>query len=119
MESLLHCPPALALAIDRAREALLGAHVDQERLACGTEAATIVAALTDDEALALGTLSSQALHGAVADPSIRRVIGERAVRMADALAPLGDLGLPRAWQPDSGLDARQAETLRIQACREP
>ena len=112
MEPLLHCPSALALAIDRAREVLHGSSADEEHLARGAEAATIVAALTDDEALAIGTLTAEALHGADPDPSVGRAIGETAARMARALAPLGDLGLPRNWQPERGLDARQAETLR-------
>ncbi|MGE0583120.1 MAG: bifunctional (p)ppGpp synthetase/guanosine-3',5'-bis(diphosphate) 3'-pyrophosphohydrolase [Steroidobacteraceae bacterium] len=112
MEPLFDCPPALAHAIDRAREALRETVADEERLARAAEAAGIVAALADDEALALGTLVSLALAGVAAPPAVAQAVGERALHFAHALAPLDDLGLPRDWQPERGLDAHQAETLR-------
>jgi GTP pyrophosphokinase len=113
VEPLLHCPPALAQQIDRARGMLLEAGVAAaDRLARGADAAGIVAALTDDAPLALGTLAAHALEGAEVAPTIVHAIGEPAAHCARALAQLGDLGLPRNWQPASGLDARQAETLR-------
>ncbi len=112
MDTVFHCPPALALSIDRARLALRDAGARAEAIERGAHAAEIVAALGDDEALALGTLAFCVFpHGDTASP-LATVVGEPASRLAQALIPLGDLGLPRHWQPASGLDARQAETLR-------
>ena len=112
MEPPLRCPPALALDIERARAALRAAGADDEALARGVDAASIVAALTGEVPLALGTLAAHASGSGEIAPAIVRAVGEPAARCARALAQLGDLGLPRNWQPSSGLDARQAETLR-------
>jgi GTP pyrophosphokinase len=112
VDTVLRCPPALAFSIERARLALRDAGARDADLARGVEAAQIVGALADDEALALGTLTCGALGGRDIDAATSHAVGERAVRLARALAPLGDLGMPRDWQPDRGLDARQAETLR-------
>jgi len=112
VDTVLRCPPALAASIRNARIALRDTHARDADLARGIEAAEIVGALADDEALALGTLAFCALGGRDIDAATSRAIGERAARIARALAPLGDLGMPRDWQPDRALDARQAETLR-------
>ncbi len=112
MDTVLRCPPALASSIENARLVLRNAGARDADLARGAEAAQIVGALVDDEALALGTLACSARGGHDIDAATSSAVGERAVRFARALAALGDLGIPRDWQPERGLDARQAETLR-------
>ena len=112
MEPLFYCPPAHAQEIERVREALRDAGVDESRLARAAEAAGIVAALADDATLAIATLASQALASAAPTTGVAQAAGARALACARELAPLDDLGLPRDWQPERGLDARQAETLR-------
>jgi len=112
VDTALRCPPALAASIQHARIALCDTHARDADIVRGVEAAEIVGALADDEALALGTLAFCALGGRDINTATSRAIGERAARIARALAPLGDLGMPRDWQPDRALDARQAETLR-------
>jgi GTP pyrophosphokinase len=112
VEPLFYCPPAHAQEIERVREALRDAGVDESRLARAAEAAGIVAALADDATLAIATLASQALASAAPTTGVAQAAGARALACARELAPLDDLGLPRDWQPERGLDARQAETLR-------
>jgi len=112
VDTVLRCPPALASSIESARIALVEAAASAADLARGVEAAQIVGALTDDEALALGTLAWCAFDGRDGGPALARAVGERAAGIARDLVPLGDLGLPRDWQPERPLDARQAETLR-------
>ncbi|MBV6423646.1 MAG: GTP pyrophosphokinase [Steroidobacteraceae bacterium] len=112
MDTAFHCPPALASDIERARRALHEAGVPPAVLARSASAAGIVGALTDDATLALGTLGYGALPADGDASVLRGIVGERAAELTRALDALGDLGLPKAWQPASGLDARQAETLR-------
>lgn len=112
VDTVLRCPPALALSIDRTRQVLRDAGARSDTIARGLEAAEIVGALGNDEALALATLTFCAFQGGNTAPPLATLVGARAAQLARALAPLGDLGLPRNWQPTSGLDARQAETLR-------
>jgi len=112
VDTVLRCPPAIASSIERTSVALGEAGAHAAELARGVEAAQIVGALTDDEALALGTLAWCAFEGSDNGAALARAVGERAAGIARALAPLADLGLPRDWQPERPLDARQAETLR-------
>lgn len=124
MDTVAHCPPAIEARVASVRAALLDAGADAARLARGADAALIVGALGEDETLALGTLLAAARADGVdgvdgvdganraIEGAAERIAGERAARFARDLAALGDLGLPRDWQPGRGLDARQAETLR-------
>ncbi len=112
MDTAFHCPPALASDLERARRALHESGVPVETLARSASAAGSVGALTDEATLALGTLGYGALAPGGDAAALTRIVGERAAHFTRALAALGDLGLPKSWQPASGLDARQAETLR-------
>lgn len=112
MDTVLHCPPALEARIESVRVALREAGGAEAGLAPGAEAARVVGALADDEALALGTLLHCAYANGEVNAAAASAAGERAMHVVRALAPLDDPGLPRDWQPGRGLDARQAETLR-------
>lgn len=112
MDTAFHCPSALATDIERIGHALHDAGARDGPLARGTAAAEIVGALTGDATLTLGTLAYSALPGEEHAAARARIAGERAAALARALEALGELGLPREWQPERGLDARQAETLR-------
>lgn len=121
MEAILHCPPSLAQRLATLGVALRATGIREDIVARGIEAGEIVGALTADDGLSIGTLVHMAL-AAVAARERAALFGAtgiahgladaRALDVADQLASIGDFGLPKAWEPARGLDARQAEILR-------
>jgi GTP pyrophosphokinase len=95
--------------------ALADAGVATEPLELAREIAQTVLELTKDRALALGAL----LHAAAPDldampqaAPLRAAAGPEAVKLAAALARLGEFGLDEHWAEAQSLNAAQAETLR-------
>jgi GTP pyrophosphokinase len=114
METTQLCPPALRESIAVARRALEAIDSSaRAQLAAAAEAAEILGALTADPDLAYAVLVRALLGRAELTPEdLARRVGKAACDTAAALVRLGELGLPRDWSPEQGLDARQAETLR-------
>jgi len=108
------CPPEIRSSIATLRAAVEATHtLSPTALAEAAEAAEAVGALTEDAELAAAVLAERALSRAgLTRERLTELAGESSVRTALDLQRLGDLGLPRDWSPQSGLDARQAETLR-------
>ena len=112
METSLLCPPELRAAIAGARARLEDSGAGAE-LAHAGEAAEIIGGLTESSELALALLARAALtHGTLLSEQAAAVLGEAPTAIATALMRLGNLGLPRDWSPERGLDTRQTETLR-------
>jgi len=114
VETTQHCPTALLESIDAVRRGLetIGA-IEPSALATGAEAAEIVGAITQDATLARAVLIKLArARAALAPEVLRRLSDPEAWATAEALARLGEIGLPSHWSPSQGLDSRQAETLR-------
>src|SRR5579862_1335476 len=114
METSQVCPPRL-------RDAILGARSAFERaserapadLGFATEAAEVMAGLTESTELAHAVLARPLLAGAnLTQQQTFEIVGTGATEIALALQRLGTLGLPRDWSPAQGLDTRQTETLR-------
>ena len=112
METSLLCPPELRAAIAGARARLEDSGAGAE-LAHAGEAAEIIGGLTESSELALALLARAALtHGTLLSEQAAAALGEAPTAIATALVRLGNLGLPRDWSPERGLDTRQTETLR-------
>ena len=112
METSLLCPPELRAAIAGARARLEDSGAGAE-LAYAGEAAEIIGGLTESSELALALLARAALtHGTLLSEQAAAALGEAPTAIATALMRLGNLGLPRDWSPERGLDTRQTETLR-------
>jgi GTP pyrophosphokinase len=112
VETSLLCPPELRAAIAGARARLEDSGAGAE-LAHAGEAAEIIGGLTESGELALALLARAALtHGTLLSEQATAVLGEAPTAIATALMRLGNLGLPRDWSPERGLDTRQTETLR-------
>jgi GTP pyrophosphokinase len=112
VETSLLCPPELRAAIAGARARLEDSGAGAE-LAHGGEAAEIIGGLTESSELALALLVRAALtHGTLLSEQAAAALGEAPTAIASALMRLGNLGLPRDWSPERGLDTRQTETLR-------
>ena len=112
METSLLCPPELRAAIAGARARLEDSGAGAE-LAHAGEAAEIIGGLTESSELALALLARAALtHGTLLSEQAAAALGEAPTAIATALMRLGNLGLPRDWSPERGLDTRQTETLR-------
>jgi GTP pyrophosphokinase len=114
VEATHSCPAPLRESIEHARATLAGVDAaSADALARAAEAAAIIGALTESSELSLALIARAALNSA--DGAARAapaLLGEEAVRVAQALQRLGTLGLPRDWSPAAGLDTRQTETLR-------
>jgi GTP pyrophosphokinase len=112
VETSLLCPPELRAAIAGARARLEDSGAGAE-LAHAGEAAEIIGGLTESSELALALLARAALtHGTLLSEQAAAAVGEAPTAIATALMRLGNLGLPRDWSPERGLDTRQTETLR-------
>jgi GTP pyrophosphokinase len=112
VETSLLCPPELRAAIAGARARLEDSGAGAE-LAHAGEAAEIIGGLTESSELALALLARAALtHGTLLSEQAAAALGEAPTAIATALMRLGNLGLPRDWSPQRGLDTRQTETLR-------
>jgi GTP pyrophosphokinase len=112
VETSLLCPPELRAAIAGARARLEDSGAGAE-LAHAGEAAEIIGGLTESSELALALLARAALtHGTLLNEQAAAALGEAPTAIATALMRLGNLGLPRDWSPERGLDTRQTETLR-------
>jgi GTP pyrophosphokinase len=114
VETIQLCPDPIRAAINLARrsleEAVGDVHTDLESSA---EAAELIGALTEDPALANAVLARSVLGQAGIDAQkLGLLVGEQSAGVAQDLARLGELGLPRNWSPSQGLDSHQAETLR-------
>jgi GTP pyrophosphokinase len=82
-------------------------------MALATESAEVIGALTGDAQLAAAVLAQPLLGRAGVTPeSLERLLGAGAARVAIDLQRLGEIGLSRDWEPQRGLDAHQAETVR-------
>jgi GTP pyrophosphokinase len=114
VETIQLCPPPIRESLATTRTAIEdAAEIAPERLSFGVEAAEVMGALTEDPVLATAVLAKPAIGlPGVTPERLARIIGEPAADIAQALARLGDLGLPRDWSPAQGLNPRQAETLR-------
>ena len=114
METAQLCPPELRSSIGSLRAAVAqAADAPPASLVLAAETAEVIGALTGDEALAGAVLAQPLLGRPTLQPALlQRIIGPAAARIALELQRLGDLGLPRGWSPEQGLDAHQAETLR-------
>jgi GTP pyrophosphokinase len=108
------CPPQV-------REAIIGARTAFERastrapaeLDYATEAAEIMGGLTESTELAHALLARPIIaHERLSAARCADIVGQGATDIALALGRLGNLGLPRDWSPQQGLDTRQTETLR-------
>jgi GTP pyrophosphokinase len=114
METVPYASPEIAARLAAAQAALAELGADAASLEQGSEAAGIVAALTQDGELAIAT----ALHWArrAGLPTAANAIDARlprsATRLALELARLGELHLPANWSASQGLHGEQAETLR-------
>jgi GTP pyrophosphokinase len=112
VETTLICPSAVRAAIAAARARLEEAGAGAE-LGHAVEAAEIIGALTESSELALALLARAVIGaGTLASEPVATCLGEQPVAIASALLRLGNLGLPRDWSPELGLDTRQTETLR-------
>lgn len=114
MEILQLCPPAIRESIATTRAAIeSAAPVPAAQMSFGVEAAEVMGALTDDPMLAAAVVAKPivGLPG-VTPEKLGRLVGSASAHIAQDLARLGDLGLPRDWSPAQGLNSRQAETLR-------
>jgi GTP pyrophosphokinase len=84
------------------------------QLASGAELAQLVGQLTDDSHIALAAwiAHARAAGATLGSDAARAHFGADAASLSDALARLGEFGLPADWTASRGLDAQQAETLR-------
>jgi GTP pyrophosphokinase len=114
METAPYASPEITARLAAARSALSELGADEASLEQGGEAAAIVAALTQDQDLAIAT----ALHwarraGLPRQPAAGEArLPRTATRLALELARLGELHLPANWSASQGLHGEQAETLR-------
>jgi GTP pyrophosphokinase len=114
METATQESPEIAAQLTAARAVLSELGADEASLERGTEAAHVVAVLTRDKDLAVGTLLHRARAGALAG-DIRQIetrLGSNSSRIATELERLGELHLPTGWSASHGLTAQQAEILR-------
>jgi GTP pyrophosphokinase len=114
LEAAQLCPPELRNAIATMRAAVTPASdAPEAAMALATEAAEVIGALTGDAQLAAAVLAQPLLGRAGVTPeSLERLLGAGAARVALDLQRLGEIGLSRDWEPQRGLDAHQAETVR-------
>ncbi len=114
VETIQLCPPAIRESIAAARTALEGATpIPPARMSFSVEAAEVMGALTNDPVLAAAVVAKPAVGlPGVTPERLARLVGPPAADIAQDLARLGELGLPRDWSPLLGLNPRQAETLR-------
>ena len=114
MEAAQLCPPELRNAIATMRAAVTPASdAPEAEMARATESAEVIGALTGDAQLAAAVLAQPLLGRAGVTPeSLERLLGAGAARVALDLQRLGEIGLSRDWEPQRGLDAHQAETVR-------
>jgi GTP pyrophosphokinase len=114
LEAAQLCPPELRNAIATMRAAVTPASdAPEAAMALATEAAEVIGALTGDAQLAAAVLAQPLLGRAGVTPeSLERLLGAGAARVAIDLQRLGEIGLSRDWEPQRGLDAHQAETVR-------
>lgn len=114
MEILQLCPPAIRESIAATRAAIeSAATVPAARMSFGVEAAEVMGALADDPVLAAAVVAKPAVGlPGITPEKLGRLVGPDSAHIAQDLARLGDLGLPRDWSPAQGLNSRQAETLR-------
>src|SRR5580658_7526808 len=114
LEAAQLCPPELRNAIASMRAAVTPASdAPEAAMALATEAAEVIGALTGDAQLAAAVLAQPLLGRAGVTPeSLERLLGAGAARVAIDLQRLGEIGLSRDWEPQRGLDAHQAETVR-------
>jgi len=115
METAPQASPQITAMLEAARAALLEDGGEPAALHSALEAATEVAALTQDADLALAT----ALHwarrlGALArEPAAKQPwLSPAALSLAAGLERLGELHLPANWSAGQSLKAAQAEVLR-------
>ena len=112
METSLPCPPAIRDAVASARTRLEALGAGSE-LAQAAEAAGIIGGLTENTELALALLAHAALTaGSLTSEQCTAALGQSSAQITAALVRLGNLGLPRDWSPERGLDTRQTQTLR-------
>jgi len=114
VETIQLCPPPIreSLAITRAALQDL-TQIPTARLDFSAEVAEVMGALTEDPVLATAVLAKPVVGlPGITPEKLARLIGSPAADITLALMRLGELGLPRDWSPQKGLDARQAETLR-------
>jgi GTP pyrophosphokinase len=114
LEAAQLCPPELRSAIATIRAAVAPASdAPEAAMALATESAEVIGALTGDAQLAAAVLAQPLLGRAgVTLESLERLLGPGAARVAFDLQRLGEIGLSRDWEPQRGLDANQAETVR-------
>jgi GTP pyrophosphokinase len=115
METATQASPQITAMLEAARAALLEDGGEPAALQSALEAATEVAALTQDADLALAT----ALHwarrlGALArEPAAKQPwLRPAALSLAAGLERLGELHLPANWSAGQSLKAAQAQVLR-------
>ncbi|HEY5019538.1 MAG TPA: HD domain-containing protein, partial [Steroidobacteraceae bacterium] len=114
METATHAPPEITAKLADARAALLELGAEPMVLAAAVEAAESVAALTQDNDLAIATaLHWTQLNGLTREPpALETRLSASAVRLAAELARLGQLSLPANWSAKQALNAQQAESVR-------
>lgn len=114
METAAHPPPETVAKLQAASADLTALGIEPGVLEGGSEAAGIVASLTQDDDLAVAT----ALHWSHPDQSLRESgqlqnrFGAHVTHLAEQLERLGELHLPEGWQGAQSLNAQQSETLR-------
>ncbi len=114
METASHAPPEITAQLADARAALLELGAEPVVLAPALEAAESVAALTQDNDLAVATaLHWTQLSGMTREPpALETRLSATAVRLAADLSRLGQLSLPTNWSGKQTLNAQQAESVR-------
>jgi GTP pyrophosphokinase len=114
VETAQLCPPDISTALGALRRAAERAlELAPDVLAEAQEAAELTGALAGDLELAEGLLLSPLLGDPEISPrELAHLAGPVALRTAQDLRRLGELGLRQGWSPDQGLDARQAEAVR-------
>jgi GTP pyrophosphokinase len=114
VETAQLCPPDILATLARTRAALEQASpLAEGALDQSTEAAEVVGALTENAELANALLLRPVLgQDGLTPERLGSLTSAGAIRIASDLQRIGDVGLPRDWSPASGLNARQAETVR-------
>src|SRR5262245_39371399 len=113
MEIIQLCPPEILASLARVRAAIAAASPSASTdVSHGTEAAEMIGALTENAELANALLLRPLIGHDGLTPERLASIAPGPAEIALDLQRLGELGLPRDWVPASGLDARQAETVR-------
>ena len=114
MQTVLTCPQWIRDTLARAAQAIeVATSGAATPVHLGVEAAQIIGALTDGEALAHAVLVRPALqHADLSVEKLARLVSPQAAHTAAALEDLGELGLPRNWSAAQGLGMQQAETVR-------